>query len=264
MNLDWDGTQMTPSRRSVKGRRRATSKSAMVMAQRRALRMAARSVASRHYGPPGPYPVGELKGMDTVVSWANVADTTNTNANTEVLNLIQTGTGSWNRIGRKVCLKSIRVMGYTECYIVTTGAGSDLYGNVLRLCLVWDKQPSGAAIPTFDDIFQYTTQAGTEATSFFSPPAFDTMDRFRVIKDWSINCFPESTPSAGNVAIYRHHVDEYVPLPNLDVNYSGQSTPMTIADINTGALYLIGRALTNDATSTNFAAYFNCRIRYVD
>lgn len=240
------------------------NKSAMVLAQRKALRLASRAVAGRHYGPPGPAPRGELKGMDTLVEWTSVLSTTNTNGNTEVLNLVQTGTGSWNRVGRKVCLKSIRVMGYVECNIKTIAATDELYGNVFRMCIVWDKQPSGAAIPAFDDIFGYTTQTGSEATNIYSPPKYDSLDRFRVIKDWAYDFNPECTPTNGNVQIRRMDIDEYIALPNLESNYSGQSNPMTIADINTGALYLIGRCITNDAASSQCGAYLNCRLRYVD
>jgi len=239
----------------------------MVQAQRRALKMAQRSVASRHYAPPGPYPQGELKGMDTGVSTAAVLNTTGTNGDITVLNLIQTGTGSWNRIGRKTCLKSLRIQGRAEC-VHAVGATNDLLGNQLRIIIVWDKQPSGAALPAFDDIFAVTDQSGAETTTYASPLAFDTMDRFRVIKDWTLVSNPmaiASTAVAGTDTVQNEFdIDEFVTLPNLDSNYSGQSTPMTIADINTGALYVITRSLLNNAATSVWSYVCNHRIRYVD
>ena len=266
--MDWDGTQMVPSRRGVKWRSRTSNRSALVIAQRRALRQAARAVASRHYAPPGPYPKGELKGVDTIIdnsapAFGPVIDTTNTNGSAVVLNLIQTGTGSWNRIGRKTSLKSLRLKGYTECFIYQ-GPGNDFNGNMLRISVVWDKQPSGGTIPTFDDIYSETNQSGAETTTVWSQPAFDTLGRFRVIKDMTIPFEAENTPAVGQLTRVVVPIDEYIRLPDLESNYSGQSTPMTIADINSGALYLYGRALQNTTDVTQVNLFLRCRIRYTD
>ena len=91
------------------------------------------------------------------------------------------------------------------------------------------------------------------------------MDRFVLLKDcymtapsnpsFSIGSGPSITVNVG--------VDEYIKLPNLESVYSGQSNPMTIADISTGALYLIFRAQNatgNSSVSTDGIA----RIRYKD
>lgn len=251
----------------TKGTYGKVDRAAAVQAQRRALKMAARSVASRHYAPPGPYPQGELKGMDTGVSSAAVINTTTTNGDIYVLNLIQTGTGSWNRIGRKTCIKSLRIQGRAEA-IHAVGATNDLVGNQLRIIIVWDKQPSGAALPVFNTIFSVTDQSGAETSTFASPLAFDSMDRYRVIKDWTITSNPmaiASTAVAGTDTVQNEFdIDEFVTLPNLESNYSGQSVPMTIADINTGALYVIVRSLLNNAATSTFSYVCNHRIRYVD
>jgi len=247
--------------------------SAAVAAQRRALRMAARDTRllglprmSQGYG--GIRSGGELKGMDTIINNATVGfnpvlATTNTNGSSEVLNLIQTGTGSWNRIGRKTCLKSVRVKGYAEC-TVFQNATNDFTGNAMRVVLVWDRQPSGATVPAFDDIFSDTNQGGAETTVMWSQPAFDTLDRFRVVKDMTIQFLAENTPAATNFTRIFVPIDEYVRLPELESNYSGQSVPMTIADINNGALYLIARAQTQNAATTEFSLEAVCRLRYVD
>ena len=254
-----------PKRRTVKYRK--TSKrgqSSAVIAQRKALRLAARSVASRHYYAPGPYPAGELKGMDTNIQYVpGIVNTTNTNANILALNLVRTGTGSWNRIGKRICSKSLRIQGRAYCSM-TQDATNDVYGNLLRMIVVWDKQPSGGAYPTFDNIFSVTDQAGVETSTWYSPRAFDTADRYKVIKDWTIKVEPDVYPSASNFAQYIFDIDEYISLPNLETNYSGQSTPMDIPDINSGALYFIARAATNTVNVTQWAIDATARLRYTD
>ena len=200
-----------PKRNTVKYRKTSKrSQSSAVIAQRKALRLAARSVASRHYYAPGPYPAGVLKGMDTNIQYPpGIVNTTNTNANILALNLVRTGTGSWNRIGRRICSKSLRILGRAYCSM-TQDATNDVYGNLLRMIVVWDKQPLGGAYPTFDNIFSVTDQAGVETSMWYSPRAFDTADRYKVIKDWTIKVEPDVYPSASNFAQYVFDIDEYI------------------------------------------------------
>lgn len=260
--MDWDGSPLPEGRRSVRARPGKMSRRGLVDAQRRALRQAARSmITTTRFTTATRYP-GELKGVDTAISWPTVPNTTNTNTNIQILNGIAAGTGSYQRVGRKVISKSLRISGYAECNIVTTAAGSDLYGNIIRFIVVWDKQPSGAAYPNFDAIFGKTNSAGVATSDIWSPPAYNTMDRFRVLKDWMIMCEPDSTPTAGNVSVYRFPVECYLRLANLESNYSGPNATET--DVNTGSLYLIARCITNDATATTWGTYLTTRLRYVD
>jgi len=258
-------TRMTMKQKAYRG----STASRAVLAQRRALRLAARSMvpAKRWSGRPGKQ--GELKGLDTAINSVTppafnpVVDDPGLNTSAVVLNLIQTGTGSWNRIGRKTSLKSLRIRGYAEC-LIFNNATSDFFGNWLRISVVWDRQPSGGTIPIWQNIFSDTSQTGAETSVPWSQPAFDTMDRFRVIKEMTIQFIPQNTPPTGQFSRIVAPVDEYIRLPDLESNYSGQSSPMTISDINTGALYLYARCLTNSPGDTvcNFIA--GCRVRYTD
>lgn len=248
-------------RPSVRSRRPGGATRAAALAQRRALRLAARSMVTPRWTTGVRYP-GELKGVDTNISSAQVIATTGTNGDVYGLNLIASGTGSFQRVGRKVTGKSVRVMGYADCTLVTSAAGSDLYGNWLRMILVWDKQSSGANYPTFDTMFAKTVAAGTESSDIWSPPAYDTMSRFTVLKDWTMCVEPESTPTAGNTASYRLPFDVFVKLPGWETSYS--DTTADITSINSGALYLILRANTNDATITTWGVYATARFRYSD
>lgn len=211
--------------------------------------------------------VGEKKGLDTDLTTAAVLATTNTNGDTFVLNLVVPGSGSWNRTGRKIFLKSLRIKGTAIGRLDNTAGVDTTQSNTLRMVIVWDKQPSGAAIPTFDTIFGRTNQAGTEATQFLDPPRYDNMSRFQVLKDCTYDFNPASIPGAATTSIDTCvSFDEYIKLKSRETTYGGQSDPQTIADISTGALYLIFRARTNIAgtalvviTDDTFA-----RLRYTD
>ena len=68
------------------------------------------------------YKSPELRGVDTSLQQtaAPILDTTNTNAQIFVLNLIVPGNGSWNRQGRRVTMKSLRFFGIVDTTIGKT------------------------------------------------------------------------------------------------------------------------------------------------
>lgn len=214
---------------------------------------------------------GETKGMDTILTQpSGIISTTNTNANAIVVNLVQQGAGSWNRVGRKIHSSSLRISGIANYLYGATATTDAYYGGVLRMVVVWDKQPSGNAIPTFDTIFGKTTQSGTESTTFLDPIRYDNMDRFSVLRDIRLQSDPDLyNDGAGTNPIVSNAVpfDEYINLNNRETVFGGQSDPMTIADISTGALYIYFRAQSpsTDPTSTWLVSSDSyARLRYVD
>lgn len=211
---------------------------------------------------------GEKKGVDTSLSLTPVIATTNTNASSFVLNLVQQGAGSWNRVGRKINLLSVRLRGTATFTIGPTVTTGNLLSNTMRMVVVWDKQPSGAAIPTFDAVFGKTAQDGTESCTFLDPVRYDNMDRFAILRD--VVCAKSATAvlttGTSNQLDMNFDFDEFVKLGGREVVFSGQSAPMTIADISTGALYVYFRTEFNTA-STNFVgidAHSMARLRYTD
>lgn len=191
-----------------------------------------------------PSKMGEIKGVDTDINDTSVLTTTNTSGDIVALNLVRSGTNSWERIGKKVNLKSVRLTGEAN-FEVVPAATTGLYDTMqMRICLVWDKQPNGAAIPNFDAIFGTTDQAGTEATgSVLDALKFDVMKRFTILRDHRITVpamsfAPGTTPTA-SVAV---PFDLYVPLKDREVVFGGQSSPMTYTDIYSGGLLLVYRA----------------------
>lgn len=216
---------------------------------------------------------GELKGMDTDLALGSVGapilSTTGTNGDAVVINLVRTGNGSWNRAGRKIFLKSLRLQGYAQYHYANEATTGDLEGATLRMVVVWDKQPSGAAIPQFDEIFGVTDQAGTETTTVLSPRRYDNMSRFQVLSDDYIDCSPQAndTNAGGSTDSVKsvYHIDKFIKLGNRTSVFSGESTPMTIADISSGALYFYCRATRSTANTQGWVLpVMNGRIRYTD
>jgi len=201
----------------------------------------------------------ELKGADGDVNYDPVIATTNTNAGIFVVNCLQPGSGSWNRVGRKIRMRTFRLKGVAvfQQEAVSTAAIS----NVLRISVVYDKQPSSGSIPTFDTIFGGTDQNGTEATTFRSNVRYDNTERFTVLKDMTTF---DSFYLANTAQDKRIPFDFFINLKKLETVYSGQSNPCTIADISTGALYVVFRAALQSANTYVAINNSNYRLRYED
>jgi len=209
---------------------------------------------------------GELKGCDILLTQAApIINTTGSNANIMLLNGIAPGTASYNRVGRKLTFKSLRLKGCVE-FTSTPSATGVQFGNFVRMVVVWDKQPTGT-IPTWETVFGYTLENASEASTILAPVRYDNMSRFSVLKDTVIeyDVQPSSPVSTASVT-EQVPFDCYVNLGNKVTTYGGQNVPTTIADIATGALYVMWRAHINNA-GQQVASVSNVsvgRVRYVD
>jgi len=212
----------------------------------------------------------EIKGMDTSISVAGpVVATTNTNADAIVLNLVQQGSGSWNRVGRKIRMKSLRLRGVAGYRFEEQAVSGNIDASTMRMVVVYDHQPNGATIPTFDTVFGLTDQTGAETSSVNAPVRYDNMSRFKVLKDKTFQAKPGviSTFGGTNDAVENQYpFDEYMDLKGLETVFSGQSNPMTIADLGTGALYVYFRATNSSADVTDWRVIGTpfARLRYFD
>jgi len=202
---------------------------------------------------------GELKGMDTGIgSVGNLLTTTNTNVDMYPLNLIRQGTGSWNRVGRKVQMKSLRF----NFEISLTCPLATMNSSLVRVVVFYDKSPNGAAIPTWDTVFGTTGQDGVEAANnVLLPLRFDNMERFIVLRDKK---FDIGITAGGTNSTNKYCVSDYVKLSNMETVFGGESAPMTIADIQRGALYIGYRATSNTGITTLIVQSASARLRYTD
>lgn len=202
--------------------------------------------------------------------------TTNTanNVNILLLNGIQEGVGSWNRVGRYIWNKSIELD--LNLNMATSLAALDTAQTAaqwIRCILVWDKAPNNGTIPTFDTIFGQTSQAGVESVSVNDHLRYDNMFRFKVLLDTQINPTITSSvnpttlgPASASITtntLVRYH--KFLKLGNKMTNFSGTANPVTTANISTGALYLVLRAPVSDIQDNwTLLDSSTARLRYVD
>lgn len=206
----------------------------------------------------------ELKAVDYYSSTTNLDQASATTPT--LLNSIGAGTDFYQRVGRKVVLKSIMIKG--ECHISSgngTGAVTPYEAYPVRVALVYDDQVNGAA-PAVSDIFQAVTAGGSTASYPFVGVNLNNRDRFKILKDWVFVLRPNTTASGsvnyGDGFGGKKDFKAFVRLNNDEI-FSGTSTG--VSAIQTGALWLVAyqfqSALTNQPTACiNFAT----RVRYAD
>lgn len=212
----------------------------------------------------------ETKGVDFPLTIAGpVVATVSTNDNCFCLNLTQQGNGSWNRVGRKINLQSLRLRGEALFISAAAATTGNILANQLRMVVVWDKQPSGGALPTFDTVFGVTGQDATETTTYLNPVKYDNMERFSVLRDKVMTFIPEIWNNEGGTADLTQlvcHFDEFIKLNNRETVYLASSNPATIADVSTGAIYVYFRAkeATDQVNDISITANSFARLRYQD
>lgn len=151
------------------------------------------------------------------------------------------GTGIQSFLGNKFYNKYMIIRGVVALP-VSAGAGSGF------IALVYDKRPRGV-LPVFGDIF------GTAVPNpGFSLQRMDTMDRFSILWRRDFNCestgtynglTPALPPPSGaitgvNTSSTQHTINACVSLRNLPTRVIGtQVTSATIANIDTGAIYMV-------------------------
>lgn len=162
-----------------------------------------------------------------------------------LLNGVATGTDFTNRIGRKVCWKSILVQGN----IINEGDPST--SNLCRFMVVWDTQPNGA-LPALTDVL-------TAATST-APMNLNNRDRFRVIIDKRYALGTISTTATQSVSDRTTALIHKYKKINLETIFDG--TTNAIGDIQTGSLFAL--TVGSVAAGTTYEANVSIRLRFTD
>lgn len=181
-------------------------------------------------------PVPELKAIDT-----NIAYDINSTGTITLINGCARGDGLADRIGRKTFMKSVQMRLYAA---PTASTGLEQMGRVL---VVYDKQANASAT-TIADVLT--------SASVFAFPNLSGALRYQIIMD---QVFP-LTDNTGTSGL-PHVMNEFRSL-KLPVHYNAGDAG-TIADITTGALYVI--TLGNlSAGTTDATANISTRVRYTD
>jgi len=187
------------------------------------------------------------------------------------LNLIQAGTGFYNRIGKKINMRSLHLTG--QVIVIAPGAivmdGLPEYGRIL---VVYDKQPNGA-FPAPADVLANHDNQGALSSNPFCNINQNNSDRFRIIRDIRLdipNDDPDEATSGDNAMLgvidyttNRVNVNEFIFLNGLETQYSATANPATIAEISTGALFLMTWGVVPSNNSSH-AFKWTARLRYND
>jgi len=215
----------------------------------------------------------EIKGVDyDGFTYDNgLSSTLSNNTDIYLLNSILAGSSSWNRIGRKANLLSLRLLGTIYWSFRRSGTTNFQPMNWVRMALVWDKQPTGT-IPTYNSIFGTTDSAGTETADLADPLKYDNMARFKVVRNWILQPpMVKGADAAGAVyggqQLIPIQFDEFVKLPTLETTFGASAGG--IGDIATGALYLVFKSQHNIGTADTYnvmaiAENFKARLRFTD
>jgi len=210
---------------------------------------------------------GETKAMDTVNA-NNGAGQTATSCTTVAsifcINAVSTGSSAFNRIGRKIHMKSL----YLQGYFSPTGVAAASVSQFARIMIVYDKQANGAA-PAIADVLRdqiNNTGADANVSVFSSGLNLNNRERFDVILDkrFTLPGLTAAFGSNGNGGTANFmNINEYRKLGMRDVQFRSDSVPSTIADIASGALIMI---TFGDLTAVNapFNLIFSCRVKYQD
>jgi len=194
--------------------------------------------------------MAEKKQVWTGWNTSDIDDDLTTNADFFCLNLIQQGDGAWNRVGRKIQLESVRLRGTITTIFVPQTTTLNRISQTVRLILLWDAEPHGSAAEAFDSVFNSVDQVGNRQTRLYAPVNPDKRERYRIIRDMSFSMNAQLALSGGteNKEYQKLVIDEFIPLKGLTSVYSVTSDPLTIASVQTGALYLIMRAHTDNTS----------------
>lgn len=167
------------------------------------------------------------------------------------INCCSQGNGISQRIGNKIVIRNIRIKGAIEA-----NDAQDLTdtGNV-RLVIVYDKQTNGAA-PAYTNILESIDTAGGTSTMFNSSIKISNKNRFVVLRDEVF-----SFDGVGGKGTY--HFDYFIK-KKLEVVFSSTASPPTVANISTGAIYLLVFAETDAFTHVPIIRDVNVRMRYDD
>lgn len=236
-----------------KGTSRKIAAARIAVSRANAVLKARSAMSPGSYGPPASRGFYNFGGGRNELKFVDSADTNKAVAvggEIFLLNGIATGTDITNRVGRKICMKSL--IFNANIFNVATTANA-LQGIMIRHMIIYDSQPNSAAtLPAVTDILA--------AATTLSPLNLNNRDRFKIVYDKrsQIGAFViNGAPTLVAGSPYNVFWNKYRKL-NHDVIYSGVGN--TIGNIGTGAMYLL---VIGDFTAVAQHDY-HIRIRFTD
>lgn len=179
----------------------------------------------------------EKKNIDVNTAATIVAATATFSTMTHI-NPIQQGATANNRLGREANMRSLHYR-WQGSFAPTTAGSSPI-----RLLIVYDKQPNGAAPPILDILI---------ADAIESPMNLDWKKRFIILVDQEVECVGAQGPSAWYIKGNRKMA--------LNAEFTGVGGG--IASLNSGSVYAITYQNGNIITAAPTSQLYT-RIRFTD
>lgn len=211
----------------------------------------------------------ELKSLDK----SNAVDFALTNPAANYFNMIQEGSGFWNRIGRKITMKTVHLRGNIN--LTTVPITAALTNEMVRYIIFYDKQPNGTTA-TWNQIVQGYNDQGASTNVTNTGLNLDNRDRFIILRDRCCNMpyqtaagIPQGPPFDGGVGSVGakgkgsdggSYVEEFINLKGLETQYSGTANPATVAQISTGAIGIVCKG----DVGGQYYLQWSTRLRYTD
>lgn len=208
----------------------------------------------------------EIKALDNqAAGGAPTSFTISTTPQFYCLNQPQQGAAFYQRVGQKIEMKSVHLIGN----IVPTGNGTG--GNeYLRVMVLYDHQPNGA-LPAIADILSSYNGAGNISSTSYDGLNLNNRDRFVILRDIRIH-IPQNNSTAAlgdgvaSVIDYggKYNINEFIKLKNLVAHFKSSTSGLNqIGDLATGALLLVTFGDTASGTA-GYAFNWQARLRYKD
>lgn len=180
------------------------------------------------------------------------------------------GSSFYNRIGRRIRMKSLQITGTIRPSNGNAAAVPDQFG---RLLVIYDRQPNGA-LPSLADIITNYDEAGTTGSTAHAGINLNNRSRFVVLRDRRFYLPPlginGATPAAQQGVTMVPTDDtsflfrEFIKLGGLETQYKASTATGPIGDISTGSL-IIATVSTADANATSAWRFTgNVRLRFED
>lgn len=201
--------------------------------------------------------VVEIKSVD--VNQGTLTGNFSTTPTFILLNAMRLGTDFYQRVGRKIVMKSLRVTG-----IIVPSGSVATSASYMRMMVVYDKQSNGAA-PAITDIITDVNGSGATGTNSYAGKNLNYRDRFVILRDHAM--LGPIVSAGGAISTYSidpaakdngYLIDWYIPMDH-EVVY--RADVGSISDIATGGLYVIFYGSTATA-SWEFQG--RARLRYKD
>lgn len=198
----------------------------------------------------------ELKAVDTSIV-TTIGPGITAAGHTTLANGIVLGTDRFNRIGRKVHIKSFHARISLYPNVVAPAATE----NILIMMVLDRDTDTGAGLPPLGDILQNVSQTGTATTSIQSMVNLNSTQRFLILHKKIIPFRITSSPSEYcNQSDGAVQWEWYVPMDIITSFNSGNSGGA--GDIENNALYVV---YYTDKLGANLSSIeLNTRVRYYD